>query len=288
MISLQGNYVGFIVIPVVLITLLLLVVDLKRLYPLTLVPGLACMLCFLMIFFVFSGMDQSLSVLYRRSGKNEGMILVRGSEAMICDLSTTSLTQLRADWLEAQSEGATELSVLMLTHYHAKSATAVSRFAQTVLLRELWLPAPVDEAQWDLCAELITVAIARDIRVTIYEPQMLLTVFDTGILTISDQFFTSRSTEPAFAVSLRYGESVICYHTASLQEYFEANGMAHECTPMHLILGAQGPVPKKQIRASFDGTQSVLIGSEAYSSLLEIGDGTRYILPLPRYRYELE
>ncbi len=287
-ISLNEPYIPYIVVPVVLLTVILLIIDLKRLYPVAILPASLCMIAFILIFTVFVGMDQHLLVTYRQSGKNEGLVLVRGCEAMICDLSNTSLTQLRADWREAQQCGATELSVLLLTHYHSKSAVAISRFAQGVILRELWLPRPTDEAQRDIFEELLAVALKQKIQITIYDADTPLTVFDKGILCVSGYLHHSRSVEPAFSVKLCYAESSICYHTASYEEYLAAKDALHECTATHLILGAHGPIPKKEADLSHITAQSVLVGNEEHLAFFKLGEQSELMIAPRLHAYDLE
>lgn len=287
-ISLDEAYISYIVIPVVVATAVLLIINLKRLYPLALLPAVACMLAFVMIFTFFARSDDRLLVTYRQSEKNEGLVLVRGAEAMICDLSSTSLSQLRADWREAQQCGATELSVLLLTHYHSKSAVAISRFAQNVILREMWLPNPEDETERNICAELLKVALARGVQVTVYDANATLTVFDTGKLCISERNYRSRSAEPVFCLTLSYGEEALCYHSASHDEYLATMGEEHTCTAQHLILGAHGPVPKKEIDFSHATAQSVLVGNEEHLAFYRLKEKTERIIAPPSFSYILE
>ncbi len=286
-VSLYGTLVPFIVIPVVAATVLLLVIDLKRLYPLSFVPAVVCMLAFTAIFFT-ADMEQSLSVIYRQSGKNEGIVLVRGSEAMICDLSNTSFTQLRTDWREAQRQGATRLRALLLTHYHSKSATAVSRFAKSTIVGQLWLPRPIDEAQTSLFEDLLEVALREELQIVVYDTNKELTVFDTAKLSFSEHVYRSRSTEPAFCLTLCGDHTAICYHTASYDEYLAAKNEQHACHAEHLILGAHGPVPKKEMYFSDAAAQSILVGNTAHLPLLQLPEDRLRILAPRLYQYELE
>jgi hypothetical protein len=286
-ISLNQWYIPFIVIPVLCVTTVLLLVDLKRFYPLSLAPAFLCTLAFTTILFAAEA-DQSISVLYRQSGKNEGIVLVRGSEAMICDLSATSLTQLRADWREAQQVGATHLRVLLLTHYHSKSPIAVSKLAKSTSLGELWLPAPQDEAEQSIFKDLLLVALQQDIPVSLYDENDVLSVFDTGELLLSKRYYRSRSTEPAFSLSLSYRDTAICYHTASYEEYLNANGAKHACEAEHLILGAHGPVPKREADLSDSAAKSILVADSAHLPLFKLAAQARKILAPPLYHYEME
>jgi hypothetical protein len=178
--------------------------------------------------------------------------------------------------------------VLLLTHYHSKSAVAISRFSQNVILRDIWVPAPKDKAEREILSELLRVALEREIRVTIYAENEALTVFDTGILRISERVCRSRSTEPAFSLSLAYGTKQLCYHTASLAEYLSVAQLAHECTATDLILGAHGPVPKTITEILAPTAQSVLLGSGAHLAFYHFAVQDAYVIAPNTYFYQME
>ena len=69
-------------------------------------------------------------------------MLARGQEAVICDLTDGSRTALNAALDEAGSLGATEVSALMLTHFHTRTAGALHRAFAAATVRALWLPRP--------------------------------------------------------------------------------------------------------------------------------------------------
>lgn len=290
MLTLRAAYVPYIMIPLIVLSALLLVLDLKQRYFLSLLPLALSVLAFATVIPIAHHMDRGkLEVGYRHSGKNEGLVLVQNTSAVICDVSGASLTQWRADWYTAQEMGATRLEVLMLTHYHSKSAVALSRFSQSAMIHALWLPQPQNEEEEEILLELLDVALAQGLNVTLYARDSALTVFESGRLSVSAPLWHSRSAEPAFSLEISFGAKTLCYHTAALSEYLRAQQQTHACRGTHLILGAHGPVPHDDIEIPMhEGLADVALGSERALSFLQIREGLRYLLSPERYIYTLK
>ena len=135
------------------------------------------------------------------SSRSDALVLVAGQRGMICDLSNGSLSSLRAAMIEAEEQGATELSVLMLTHYHSRTTGALSVFLQSETVRALWLPVPRDEEEYDLLMAYLEKASLADVPVCLYEPGEELAIFGEGSLRVLTTEMT-RSTHPVMLVSL--------------------------------------------------------------------------------------
>ena len=269
MLSLQADFVPYVLIPTILLLVCLLLVELKRAWPLTLSPvligGVAFIICLLVM--RASG-DGALSVTYRRAGDNEGLVLSQNGVAMICDISNGSLTQLKNDWRLAQENGACELEVLMLTHYHTKEISALSRFFKRVVVRNLWLPAPLLESDLAVYTSLCEIAEQYGVSVSQYDYGTELIVFGKGKMTLTQPIYLKRSTQGAFALEIAFGNDIACYHTAALSEFERKTGQAHSCNAELLLLGAHGPVPHEEIVITADDPQTVLIGREDMLELM--------------------
>ncbi len=279
-VSLTQDFVPYILIPAFVLLAVLLIVDLKKYWwTVAAVPILAAIAFAVCL----SSLDtQTLTVTYRRTGNNEGLVLVQGDVAMICDSSNGSLTQLKRDWELARTSGATELEVLMLTHYHSKHRVALSRFLNSVRVRTLWLPAPLGEDEAALYAELCDIAKRCGVRPLCYAYDESLTVFGNGEMMLSEPLYTERSVQGAFALSIRYGEHALCYHTAAYSEYLRAHEKTHNCEGKVLILGAHGPVPHEEITLPPHAElHSVLVANEEILQLLALRKDAVY-LPFPQ------
>lgn len=290
MVSFSPAFVPYILIPVMLLTALFLVLDLKRFYPLVLAPSVLGVLAFAIALAVSrTAGAEKLQIVYRRAGNNEGLVLVQNDVAMICDTSNTSFTQLRADWREAQELGATRLVGLLLTHYHSKSPVALSRMTEIAAPENVWLPMPKNKKEREILVEVLQVALRKDITCTLYERGETLTVFGNGTLTVERPLWLSRSSEPAFALSIDFGERTLCYHTAALSEYLRQHEGVHACTANELILGAHGPVPHEEVQIPQTPSLSrVLVGSEKLKELMTVLPDLKYLFYPEKHLYVLE
>ncbi len=279
MISLRWSFVPWILVPFLALSVLLIVLDLKKRWWLVLMPALLATVAFAICLPIAQAGNTELQVVYRRAGESEGIVLTQGDIAMIVDSSNGSLTQLKANWYLAQERGATELEVLMLTHYHRKEISSLANFLESVQLRNLWLPTPYSEAERIIYDALCESARTNGVAVSTYDFGESLTVFGTGEITQSAPVYIPRSAQAAFSLSIRYGGTCICYHTAALSECLREQGGTHVCEGDILILGAHGPVPHEPIELpEHTGLHTVLLASQEIAELLARREGVTWIL----------
>ncbi len=278
-ISLRMDFVPFVLVPTLLLLLCLLLVDLRRYWPLALTPVLLGGVAFAICLAVFrSSGAQTLTLNYRRAGNNEGLVLSQNDVAMICDISNGSLTQLKSDWRLAQENGACELEVLMLTHYHAKELSALSRFFKYVVVRNLWLPVPMLEGEQAIFDSLCEIAKAHGVEVSYYHYGDEMRAFGKGTMTLFEPIYLKRSTQGSFALRMAFGNDSACYHTGALSEFERKSAQAHVCGAEVVFLGAHGPVPHEEITLpDNDMLQNVVIGREDMQELLVRKENVSYL-----------
>ena len=291
MLSLKYDFVPYILIPFFVITAILLVVDLKRLDALVLSPTVLTIIAFAVCLSVSHHIGkEQLTLIYRNTGSNEGILLIQNDTAMICDISNGSYTQLYEDYRLLKKHCATEIEVLMLTHYHSRQITSISRFSDSIMLRSLWVPAPTTDEDKALLAELLSLADKKNISVTVYSHGTNLTVFEIGNITVSEPLFEKRSVEPAFALSLSFGERTLAYQSAALSEYERHRATESSIIGNYLILGSHGPVVHEEIEPNLQNTpEEIVIGNENALLQYEVLHDSHYILyPVTkRYLFEL-
>ncbi|MBE6691329.1 MAG: ComEC/Rec2 family competence protein [Ruminococcaceae bacterium] len=288
--SLRYGFVPYILIPFFVLTVLFLVVRLKRRFFIFL-PVAAATLAFAVCFTVTGLHGRSrLDVIYRTTGTQDGILMVQNGSAMICDLSGGSMTQLYEHYKTLQEATATEIDVLMLTHYHEQQVRALSRFAATVTLHALWLPTPLSESDREVLPQLLEIAANEDIAVTVYDYEVPLTVFDSGTVTLSWPLYTKRSVEPALQMMITYGEESICYQSAAYAEYaalygLTASSSATEC----LLLGGHGPRPHREIEVALSTVpQEIVLSSADVALQYSFAADTHYRMLPERAIYRLE
>jgi competence protein ComEC len=135
------------------------------------------------------------------STQSDALVLVSGNEGFVCDLSNGSLSSMTAAAREAKRQGATELSVFMLTHYHTRTSGALVSLLARETVRALWLPVPADEEDYYLLLACLEKAEAAGVPVYMYAPGETLRVFEQGSLTLETASL-GRSVQPVLLVSL--------------------------------------------------------------------------------------
>lgn len=121
--------------------------------------------------------DEILTTYIHATPSSEAVILTRGHEAVICDIGDGSRTSLNAATREAENAGATEVAVLMLTHYHTRTAGSLWRVLASTTVRELWLPRPTTADDYYRMLACLREAERQEVPVMLYDPGERLTVF---------------------------------------------------------------------------------------------------------------
>ncbi|MBR2312905.1 MAG: ComEC/Rec2 family competence protein [Clostridia bacterium] len=289
-ISLQYDFLPYLVIPCVALAVVLLLIDLKKRWWLAFTPMLALVIgfvCCLLISRILSA-DQLVAV-YRTSGKNESIGFIGNDGALLCDLSSGNTTQLQEGWQLLQEEGATSLDVLLLTHYHSAQKTALARFSDSVTIYALWLPQPRNEDEFTVFETLFEIASAHNIAVSVYSYDTALTVFGDGAFYVSEPVFRSRSKEPALALTFAFGNDILYYESAAMSEYRREIGVTVDNLKSDFyILGAHGPVPHDEIILREGEIGTVLIPNEDVLLLLSIREDASYLVFEEKYRFLLQ
>lgn len=290
MISLRHDFVPFILLPLLIATAILLAVDLKRLRFLCLAPAGVAALAFAAALVVTAHTAKGVDVIYRTTGANDGVLLVQNGRAVICDVSNGSATQFYDGYKVLQEHCATEVEVLMLTHYHDRQPTALARFADFAVIRQLWLPTPQREADIEAFASILEIAADEGIDVTVYGYDTPLTVFGEGSVTVSSPLYASRSTEAALMLHVSYGQGGVTYQSAAYSEYarhLSENG--EEITTDYLILGGHGPNPHESILPHLTRPpREVVLSDEDALLHLEPSLDCAYVLLPQKIIYRLE
>lgn len=290
MLSLQYGFVPYVLIPFFVVTAILLLVDLKKFDFIALSPMALLIVAFSICLSVSYRIgDDQLTVIYRNTEANEGILLIQNDTALICDASNGSYTQLYADYQLLKERCATEVEILMLTHYHDRQVRSVSRFCDSVTLRSLWLPTPSTDAERDVLVELLHVAERKSIAVTVYEHDTPLTVFGSGSITVSRPLYEKRSVEPALNLTFCFADQTLIYQSASLSEYERHIGTERMIKENYLILSSHGPVPHEAVLPQMGNTpEEIVIGSEKVLLKYEAVCDTRYVLSPKVKVYVLE
>ncbi len=283
-VSLRPAYTKFILLPGLFLTFLLLIPDLKKRKWLVPLPAVLCVAALCFSFPICNRIHRNdLTFSYRLFGTNEGIILRHPAGTVIVDISATSVAQLYADYELASEDGATEVSVLLLTHYHKSAVNAFDRFAGMVLVRNLWVPEPVTQSDKVYLDLLRQKAALHGVTISLYSFGLDQKIFYDGRLTFDAPLYESRSTQPTVSFTLAYGPHEIRYESCALSEYRSHLGMPEREIGAELfILGAHGPRPKERIHFSTGKeTQTILVASKRCLPFMPETAEYRVLFPNP-------
>ncbi len=284
MLSLRHDFVPIILLPVFLALAVLICIRLKKHKYLVAAPLLIGALALSTGFLVHrAGEADLVHMAFLSEGTNDGILLWGNDGTMICDSSNGSTTQLKSQWRALQEHGATELSVLMLTHYHSAQKVSLERLTRAVVVREIWLPEPTTKEDLAVLYELLVLAQREGLRVTVYGREAPLSVLG-GELSLSDPLYRKRSVQPAFTLRFAYGDKTALYATGAYVEYLQKEGSTAVLTADTLILGAHGPIPHESVDLSKVTADRIITAND--EKLLAQLDMEQY--PVEIYGQEIE
>ena len=183
------------------------------------------------------------------SSVSEDLVMVAGHQGFICDLSNGSLSSMNTAVREAEIGGATEIAVLMLTHYHGRTSGSLSTLLARETVRELWMPEPKTQEEYYLLLSCLEKAETAEVPVFLYENGIPLQVFGEGTITLETATL-ARSVQPVLLLSLdvsqrHTGRDQLVYCGSAVFESALAERAATAvATADRVIFGSHGPLIK--------------------------------------------
>lgn len=135
------------------------------------------------------------------STQSDMVVLVSGQHGVILDLSNGGLTSMRAAADEAHRQGATEIAVLILTHYHSRTMGTLADFFAGETVRAMWLPKPENEEEYQFMEVYIERAVEAGVTVSVYEEGQELSLFDGRCLMLHRSRL-KRSAQPVLLAAM--------------------------------------------------------------------------------------
>ncbi len=246
LVSLISKEASILVLTFSLIIFFFLIIKAKHKKPLLILPALYPLVLAGLVLISVANRPANAEFEILSIGGNETVCARYGADAAIVDISEGHLSSLRTAYGEAQTKGVTEIDTLMLTHYHSKHLSSVSRFISEVKVRRILLPRPQNESDAWIMAQLAEIASAMDALVEmIPDDGIELTdkvfVFHSGINRIK------RSNSPILYLSFDSGEERLTYLTESCWEStgdFRAKLDSVVSESDYVLIGEQGPIAK--------------------------------------------
>lgn len=235
--SLDYTFTPFFLIPFFALILTIIFFKLKNL-KIYFCAALAVILCFF-AFHTVHTKNSPLSAQFLTSGENEYFIISKGGQNTILDLSDGSFGDLSYVASQATRRGYCQIDALVMTHYHTKHISAISRLLKRQTVRQIILPQPMNENETNILLSITETAEDLGAETHIFPLKDGFTLFQDTKVTLSKDYITA-STHPILALDLA-GEVNISYLGSSYASYQELTDL-HE----NVIVGTHGPIQKKE------------------------------------------
>lgn len=261
LVSLMSKQASFLVLTFSLVIFFFLIIKLKHKKPLLILPALyPLVLAGLVLISVNTRPANAEFEIFSING-NETICARYGADAAVVDISEGHLSSLRTAYEEVQQKGVTELNTLMLTHYHSKHLSSVSRFIANVKVRRILLPYPQNESDAWIMAQLAEIASATGVLVEMI-PDDGVELIDGVFVLHSGINRIKRSNSPIFYLSFDSVEERLTYLTESSWEStgdlragldFAVSGSDY------VLIGEQGPIAKSTFDIPLENTKRVTL-----------------------------
>ena len=202
---------------------------------------------------------------------DDGFLIACGNEVVLCDLSDGSaLPALMGYRLAEEQMGEAVVDGILLTHYHKRTLSTLSRMLSRGRLARLYLPIPQGDDEADLCRRLTLLGERWGCEVIYYDS-------DGGALPIGDLTLTvykdviSCSTHPTLRLQIDRNGRRLGYLGASARESMEAEELRRWLSGCdQLILGAHGP----KIKQTLPDCGEVVCADASVAEALGLPDAT--------------
>lgn len=273
LLSLTSKGARIVVLVFSIILFILLVIKIKHKKLLILAPLSYPLVILAITMIASSSLPTNTELTVYSTGKDEVMLAACGGESAIIDISDGSLTRLDTASVNAHENGITEFDTLILTHYHTKHLSSVSRFIDEEKLRHVILPYPETEDDAWIMVQLVDVLQSSGISCEIAHPNTEKHLVGDAVLTLSPIKRLERSNHPILYFTISEREERITYVSGSAWEDDDFKSDLGELIYESdiLLFGAHGPV----IKVNFD----LPINTERIENCVIFGvDDVQYII----------
>lgn len=248
-VSLKYPFAQLIIIPAAILLFLLLILPLRRKFWIPLVPLVAAVLFTGLLFAHNAKNADTLTLDYVSFGESEMLVLTTTSDAVICDISTGANRYLYDSVALTKERFHTEISALVLTHYHTRHITTFSRNADLFVIRNLYLPFPNNSDEYYIMYSLIDVAKTKGVHVILFDRDQVFSPAENMEILLTTPTYLKRSTHPTFALTVSALGKRVTYVAESAHEaphlLSEIDNTLQESD--YIILGTHGPKTKTPI-----------------------------------------
>ena len=210
-ISLTYDFAPPIIIFMTAAIAIMLVVRLRKKW-LILLPPLVAAAAFFVCFSIYTvNIGRQTTVNYYSESKNEMLIFTRGYSASICDISDGSYAFMKNAQSVMASEHATEISDVMLTHYHARHPSSLDKIFRNLLVRRISIPCPENTDELYLAKLIADLCEKYVVELSVYDNGERLDIGNCDFVVPVRETITNVDEHPSICVVFCNGGEVMTY-----------------------------------------------------------------------------
>ncbi len=246
MFSLDYDFLIYFAIAFAIVLLVTLIFNFKRKY-LVLLSYVPIIFAFVLTVNIVNAVNaDKVTATYLNTSSNSDMIVITNNgDTVICDLSNGSRNAYSlALWAVDESRD-DDIDVIMLTDFHTAHISTLSRVFKSRIVRELWIPNPVDEDSYYRMISILDVAELNGVKVKMFDlGNALKTPMDVTVTL--NQSYIERSAVPISILSIECDHDIMTYFSPAFTECKEADKYSEIINGSdYLIAGARGPKIKE-------------------------------------------
>ncbi len=268
MLSLRHDFVVPVVIVATALTVLLVSLKLRRRL-LAVLPsylGLAIVIAGVL---TYNATADSVRTDFISVGNNDAIVMTKGDEAVICDITSGSSSVLYDGFKIAAERGATEVEAVLLTHYHERHVGVLGSFMQSKRVRRLYIPTPASALDAEIMARLFYIAEREGVACFMYMADEVLAVLGSIEINISGVKIPEGFYHPNTSIYIKDEDQSLAYVSSSC--------IAKVGNVETLIIGSHGPRPRLDKELWLPSAKNLYIAErEVLESVAQIGDIESY------------
>ncbi len=274
-ISLGYPFAAPIIIIMTLALAVMLVIKLPKKWIILLPPTLAVVAFGVCLSVHSAVLRDSLFVDYYSEDKNELFVISEGNSTVVCDMSYGSYSFMNNTYRLMSSRYSTEISDLVLTHYHARHPASVEKMLRKTIVRRVCLPSPQDSAETNYAKAIAELCGSYGVDLYVYSDAERLEIGDSAFCAFYREDKREDGEHSALCAIIYKGDDTVAYispesHSSSLSGV--ADILARECD--NVIFGLHGREAAERYSYSFkEDAECVFYSSPRLYSLSDVKFG---------------
>ncbi|MBR4296239.1 MAG: ComEC/Rec2 family competence protein [Clostridia bacterium] len=196
--------------------------------------------------------------------ENEYISLSKNGRNVLIDISDASYSSFYEATENTLERGYKEIDVIVLTHLHKGHKATLLRISRNEMVREIWIPSPINKVERDIALDIIYVAELMQIPVRIYDNKSTFVFFENESLIIK-RAYISRSTHPVISLDF-FGDIDALYIGSSFLEYDSEIDVRE-----NVFIGTHGPICKKEFEVKVgEGKVNIFVSDSEVSEYIRI------------------